>query len=50
MPEDDDKIRNAFVVGPDGEVEERSMPKQIAPVVDSLEKLRDALLKRKENK
>lgn len=42
MPEER-KIRNAFVVAPNGDVEERAFPERWSPVVDSLEKLRDEL-------
>lgn len=41
------KIRNAFVVSPEGDVTEREMPAHITPVVDSLEKLHGALRKAK---
>lgn len=37
------KIRNAFVVEPDGTVEERAFPERWAPLVAGLENLRDEL-------
>jgi hypothetical protein len=42
------KIRNAFVVTPEGETTEREMPQHIVPLVDSLEKLHGALRRNKE--
>lgn len=47
---DEQKIRNAFVVDPEGGVTEREMPARITPLVDALEKLHGALRKRKEDK
>lgn len=47
--DDKPKIRNAFVVDPEGNVQAREMPGEIAPLVDNLEKLHNALLQRKHN-
>lgn len=47
MP-DEPKIRNAFVVTPEGETTQREMPAHITPLVDSLEKLHGALRRNKE--
>lgn len=48
MPEDDEKIRNAFVVDPDGNVEERKLPQRISPLVNNLENIRNILKKSQE--
>ena len=45
---DEQKIRNAFVVDPEGDVTEREMPAHITPLVDTLEKLHGALRRNKE--
>jgi hypothetical protein len=45
---DEQKIRNAFVVDPAGDITERDMPARITPLVDTLEKLHGALRKNKE--
>lgn len=47
---DEQKIRNAFVVDPGGDITEREMPTHITPLVDALEKLHGALRKRKEER
>lgn len=44
---DEPKIRNAFVVTPEGETTEREMPAHITPLVSSLEGLHGALRKAK---
>jgi len=42
---DQKKIRNAFVVTPEGEIEERAFPEKWSAVVDSLENLHNVLKK-----
>lgn len=38
-----DRVRNAFIVAPNGDVEERAYNEKWSPVVNSLENLRDEL-------
>ncbi len=41
------KIRNAFIVAPDGEIEERAYDEKWAQRVNALEHVRDELLRHK---
>lgn len=47
MTEKPKGVRNAFVVDPQGVVEVREMPENVAPLVNSLENIRNILLKEK---
>lgn len=42
------KIRNAFVVTPDGEVEERAFEQKYTPLIANLEGLRNTLIQNRE--
>lgn len=48
MPNEPKKIRNAFVVDPEGNVESRDMPEKIVPLVNNLENIRNILQKAKD--